>query len=166
MTSFGYGAAAYHSAGMPDPATVPGAYDGVLWRRTLAYLFDICFIGVLWVFLAIAFAVLTVLSLGLLGPLLWFIFGLVPLALAYHTVLLSSPWSATLGMRMFDVELRSVTGERPDFLQALAQTALFYFTVGITCSLILLVALLNRHRRTLHDMLAGTVLVRRFPVPR
>lgn len=68
-------------------------------------------------------------------------------------------------MRLFDVELRSVTGERPGFFQALVQTALFYFTVGATCSLILLFALLNRHKRTLHDMLAGTVVVRRFPLP-
>jgi uncharacterized RDD family membrane protein YckC len=161
MTSFGYASPAYHGAGMPDPATVPAAYDGVLWRRTLGYLVDLCCIGVIEIFVWIIFAVLWVLSLGLLSPVLWFVFGLIPLA--YHTLLLSGPWSATLGMRLFDVELRSVTGERPGFLQALAQTALFYITVGVTCSLILLVVLLNRHKRTLHDMLAGTVVVRRFP---
>ena len=93
---------------------------------------------------------------------LWFLFGLIPLA--YHTLLLSGPRSATVGMRLFDVELRSVTGERPGFLQALIQTALFYITVGATCSLILLLVLFSRHKRTLHDMLAGTVVVRRFPV--
>jgi uncharacterized RDD family membrane protein YckC len=163
MASFGYGSTAYHDASMPDPATVPEAYEGVLWRRTLAYFVDLCFIGVLAVFVWIVFAVLWVLSFGLLGPVLWFLFGLIPLA--YHTLLLSSSWSATLGMRLFDLELRSVTGERPGFLQALAQTALFYITVGVTCSLILLIALLNRHKRTLHDMLAGTVVVRRFPAP-
>jgi len=53
---------------------------------------------------------------------------------------------------------------RPGFLQALAQTALFYITVGVTCSLILLFVLFNRRKRTLHDFLAGTVLVRAFPV--
>jgi uncharacterized RDD family membrane protein YckC len=67
-------------------------------------------------------------------------------------------------MRLFDVELRSVTGERPGFAQALVQTALFYITVGATCSLILLLVLFNRHKRTLHDMVAGTVVVRRFPI--
>lgn len=162
MASFGYSSTAYRDAGMPDPAAVPEAYEGVLWRRTLAYFVDLCCIGVLAAFVWIAFVVLWVLSFGLLGPVLWFLFGLIPLA--YHTLLLSGPWSATLGMRLFDVELRSVTGERPGFLQALAQTALFYLTVGATCSLILLFALLNRHKRTLHDVLAGTVMVRRFPV--
>jgi uncharacterized RDD family membrane protein YckC len=49
-------------------------------------------------------------------------------------------------------------------LQALIQTALFYITVGATCSLILLLVLFNGHKRTLHDMVAGTVMVRRFPI--
>jgi uncharacterized RDD family membrane protein YckC len=160
MASFGYTATNHHA--MPDPAALPEAYEGVLPRRVLAYFVDLCVIAVLAVLFWIVFAVLWVLSLGLLGPVLWFLFGLIPLA--YHTLLLSSPWSATLGMRLFNLELRSVTGERPGFLQALAQTALFYITVGATCSLILLVALLNRHKRTLHDLLAGTVMVRRFPV--
>src|SRR5215831_10943506 len=134
MASFGYAPTSYDERGMPDPMALPEAYEGVLWRRTLAYLVDLCVIGVLAAFVWVVFA--------LLGPILWFLFGLIPLA--YHTLLLSGPRSATVGMRLFDVELRSVTGERPDFLQALIQTAQFYITVGATCSLILLVALLNR----------------------
>jgi uncharacterized RDD family membrane protein YckC len=160
--NFGYASAPFHATGMPDPATLPEAYDGVIWRRTLAYFIDLCCIGVLAVLLWIIFAVLWLVSFGLLGPVLWFLFGLIPLA--YHTLLLSGRRSATWGMRCFDVELRSVTGERPGFLQALAQTALFYITVGATCSLILLFVLFNRRKRTLHDLLAGTVLVRAFPV--
>jgi uncharacterized RDD family membrane protein YckC len=162
MASFGYASAFHNDRAMPDPAALPEAYEGVLWRRTLAYFVDLCVIGVLAVFCWIIFALLWLLSFGLLGPVLWFLFGLIPLA--YHTFLLSGPWSATIGMRLFGVELRSVTGERPGFLQAWIQTALFYFTVGATCSLILLLALFNRHKRTLHDMLAGTVMVRRFPM--
>jgi len=123
---------------------------------------DLVCIGALAIVVWCAFAVLWLLSLGLLGPVLWFLFGLLPLA--YHTLLLSGRRSATFGMRWFDLELRSVSGERPGFLQALAQTALFYITVGLTCSLILLFALLNRRRRTLHDVLAGTVMVRTLPL--
>jgi len=162
MASFGDASTFCDDRGMPDPAAVPEAYEGVLWRRTLAYFVDLCMIGLIMVLCWIVFAVLWLLSFGLLGPVLWFVFGLIPLA--YHTLLLSGPRSATVGMRLFDVELRSVNGERPSFLQALIQTALFYFTVGMTCSLILLLVLFNRHKRTLHDMLAGTVMVRRFPV--
>jgi uncharacterized RDD family membrane protein YckC len=89
---------------------------------------------------------------------LWFCWALIPLA--YHTLLLSGPRSSTWGMRFFDLELRSWDGDRPVFLQALAQTALFYLTVGATGSIILLFSLLNRRKRTLHDVLAGTVMVR------
>jgi uncharacterized RDD family membrane protein YckC len=160
MASFGYTSVPYN-AGLPDPAAFPEAYEGVLLRRALAYFVDLLAIGVIAVLVWIVFAILWFVSFGLLGPVLWFLFGLIPLA--YHTLLLSGPWSATVGMRLFDVELRSVSGERPGFLQALAQTALFYVTVGATCSLILVIALLNRHKRTLHDWLAGTVVVRRFP---
>jgi uncharacterized RDD family membrane protein YckC len=149
--------------GIPDPAAFPELYEGVLWRRVTAYLLDLLIIGIIMVGVWVVFAVLWLLSFGLLGPLLWFVFGLIPLA--YHTLLLSGRHSATFGMRSFDLELRSVTGERPGFLQALVQTALFYVTVGMTCSLILLVALFNRRRRTLHDFLAGTVMVRTLPAP-
>ncbi len=160
---FDFSQRGYPDRDMPDPAIYPEIYDGVLWRRIFAYLVDLVCIGVIAVVVWLVFAVLWLLSFGLLGPLLWFLFGLLPLA--YHTLLLSGRHSATLGMRCFDLELRSVSGERPGFLQALMQTALFYITVGLTCSLILLVALFNRRRRTLHDALAGTVMVRTLPVP-
>jgi uncharacterized RDD family membrane protein YckC len=159
----GYDFPWYDRFAIPDPASFPELYEGVLWRRVFAYMVDLLFIGIIAIGAWVVFALLTVLSLGLLGPLLWFLFGLIPLA--YHTLLLSGRHSATFGMRCFDLELRSVTGERPSFLQALLQTALFYVTVGMTGSLILLVALFNRRRRTLHDFLAGTIMVRTLPAP-
>jgi uncharacterized RDD family membrane protein YckC len=45
-------------------------------------------------------------------------------------------------------------------LQALAHAVLFYLTIGATCSLILLFALINRRSRTLHDVLSGMLMVR------
>jgi uncharacterized RDD family membrane protein YckC len=68
-------------------------------------------------------------------------------------------------MRAFGIEVRSWTGDRPDHLQALVQTVLFYVSTAATCSLILLVALFERRRRTVHDMVAGTLVIRRFPEP-
>ena len=152
-------ASAYHDAGTPEPTTRPDLFEGVLWRRAAAYLIDACCIGAIVVVLWFFFLLLTVLSFGLLGPVLWFFLGLAPLA--YHTLLVSGRHSATLGMRAFDLRLYSWDGERPVFLQALAHTALFYLTVGATCSLILLFALFNRRRRTLHDVLTGMLMLRR-----
>ena len=113
--NFGFASTPYHAAGMPDPATLPEAYEGVIWRRTLAYFIDLCCIGVVAVLFWIVFSVLWVVSFGLLGPVLWFLFGLIPLA--YHTLLLSGRRSATWGMRCFDVELRSITAIVPGFFR-------------------------------------------------
>jgi hypothetical protein len=58
----------YDDRGMPDPVALPEAYEGVLWRRTLAYFVDFCVIGIIAAFCWIVFAVLWPLSFGLLGP--------------------------------------------------------------------------------------------------
>lgn len=152
-------ASSYREIGVPDPTTRPELFDGVLWRRAFAYLIDLVCIGLIACVLWLVFAILTVVSFGLLAPVLWFLFGLIPLA--YHTLLISGRHSATFGMRAFDVQVQSWNGERPLFLQALAHVALFYLTVPPTCGLILLAALFNWRKRTLHDALAGLVLVRR-----
>jgi uncharacterized RDD family membrane protein YckC len=153
--------------GLPDPVSHPELFAGVLRRRFFAYLLDAFCIGAIMVATWLLFALLTVLSLGLLAPVLWFLFGLIPLA--YHTLMVSGPRAATLGMRAFDLQLRSWDGERPIFLQALAHAALFYLTVAATCFLILLFALFNRRKRTLHDVLSGMLMVRnpaaiRYPI--
>jgi uncharacterized RDD family membrane protein YckC len=152
-----------HSApGRPALAGRSGGFDGVLWRRAAAYLIDVLWIAAIMVATWLLFALLTVLSLGLLAPGLWFLFGLVPLA--YHTLLVGGPHAATFGMRAFDLEPRSADGGRPGFLQALAHAALFYLTVGATGSLVLLVALFNRRKRTLHDLLTGMLMLRANPM--
>jgi uncharacterized RDD family membrane protein YckC len=148
----------YRDTGMPDARTHPELFDGVLWRRAFTYLIDICVIGAILIAAWITFALLTVLSFGVLAPGLWFLFGLIPLA--YHTLLVGGRYGATIGMRLLDLELRSWDGERPAFLQALAHAALFYLTVGATGCLILLFALVNRRCRTLHDVLSGMLMVR------
>ena len=144
--------------GLPDPALYPELFDSVLWRRAFAYLIDAVCIGAIIVAAWVAFLILTVLSLGLLWPAVWLL-GLIPLA--YHTLLISGPHAATFGMRVFDLQLRSWNGKRPVFLQALAHAVLFYLTVGATCFLVLLFALFNRRKRTLHDVLTGMLMVRR-----
>jgi uncharacterized RDD family membrane protein YckC len=146
------------AAGMPDPVLHAVLFDGVLWRRSLAYLIDAVCIGVIVAAAWVAYLVLTMLTLGLLWPAVWLL-GLIPLA--YHTLLVGGPRAATLGMRALDLQLRALDGERPVFLQALAHTVLFYLTVGPSCFLVLLFALFNRRQRTLHDVLSGMLMVRR-----
>jgi uncharacterized RDD family membrane protein YckC len=62
-------------------------------------------------------------------------------------------------MQFMGIEVRSLNGARPNLLQAFAMTALFYLSVAVTTSLILLVALFNDRRRCAHDILSGTIVV-------
>lgn len=142
----------------PDPLERPELYDGLIWRRVVAYILDVLLIAGLSLCAWVVFGLAGILSFGLLTPL--GIMALAVLPVAYHSFFLGRQ-GATPGMRIFDVEVRSWTGGRPDYFQAFLVTVLFYTTVAVTAWLVLAVALFNDRRRTLHDFLAGTVAVRR-----
>ncbi len=142
----------------PDSLAEPDLYDGVLPRRITAYVLDLALILGLWIALSIAFGVAGILTFGALTPL-----GLVVLAvlpIAYHTIFISRH-GATPCMRVFDLEVRSWTGRPADYSQAFLTTVLFYASVGLTAWLVLLVPLFTDRNRTLHDILAGTIVLRR-----
>ena len=142
----------------PDPLDNPSLYAGIRMRRIVGYVVDLVIIAILWGIAWFAAIMLGLVTLGLLWPLLVVAVGLVPLA--YHTLTIASAGSATVGMRLFDVEVRSWTGRRPDFWQALIMTVIYMLTVWPTALLILLVSLFDRRARTLHDILSATVVVR------
>jgi uncharacterized RDD family membrane protein YckC len=140
----------------PDPFANPALFDGVLWRRPLAYLIDLVIIGLLcgaWLWMVL-------LSFGLLWALTSLAFLLIPIL--YHAWLVGGPRSATLGMRLCGLEVWGWEGEPPDFWQALLMAVLFYVTVVCTSLLILLVVLINDRHRTVHDYLSGVVVIRRL----
>ncbi len=142
----------------PDPLAEPDLFDGVLSRRVTAYVLDLVLILGLWVALSMAFGVAGILTFGALTPL-----GLVVLAVlpvAYHTFFIGRD-GATPGMRVFDLEVRSWTGRPPDTSQAFLTTVLFYASISLTAWLVLLVPLFTDRNRTLHDILAGTIVLRR-----
>jgi uncharacterized RDD family membrane protein YckC len=143
----------------PDPLAHPELYDGLLWRRTLAYLFDLIVIGLLLLAGWGGLIILSLLSFGLLLPLVPLLVALIPIA--YHALQVGGRHHATIGMRLFDLEVKSWTGGQPDVWQGFLMAALFYATLAATCFLIMLIALFNDRRRTLHDYLAGVVVVRR-----
>lgn len=145
----------------PEPFFEPEYYWGVVWRRIFAYcVIDALVVVLLWALAAALFAGLTVVSLGGLSA-IWTLYGFVPLA--YHTLTIGGRHSATWGMRLMGIEVRDWSGGRPSYLQALALTVVFYLTTAATAFFVLLLVLFNRRRRTLHDFLAGTVVIRRFP---
>jgi uncharacterized RDD family membrane protein YckC len=144
-----------------DPFTDPAQFDGVLWRRSFAYLVDLAVLVGLLLLYKILLVALTVVTFGLATPLLLLLAAAVPVA--YHTLTIGGPGSATLGMRLFGLRVRVWNGGKPGYIQALLHTAVFYVTTSFTGGLILLWPLFSNRRRCLHDQLCGTFVVRRSP---
>ena len=154
----------YHWQGeAPDPVAIPALFEGTRGRRVVAYLIDVvivvCLAGLLW----LAGSVFIVLTLGALTPLI--ILGATLLPIAYHTFFIGGPRNATLGMQMMDLRVVAWNGNRPSYLQAAVQTALFYLTVPTTNGLILLVSLFNDRGRCVHEMLCGTLTINDLALP-
>jgi uncharacterized RDD family membrane protein YckC len=141
----------------PDPLDEPALFDGVLWRRVVAYLLDVTLIAMLSLGAWLVFVLVGILTFGALTPLGIVVLAVLPVG--YHTVFLGRH-GATPAMRLFDLQLRSWTGRPPDYSQAFLTTVLFYASVSLTAWLVLLVPLFTERWRTLHDILAGTVMVR------
>ena len=141
----------------PDPLDDPDLYDGISLRRVLAYLIDLMAIGVLWVAALSALSLLTAVSMGLLLP--FKVFALAVLPLTYHTFFIGRN-GGTPGMRLLDVEVRTWDGAPPNYVQALLHTVMFYASVSLTAWIILIMVFFDDRRRTLHDMLAGSVCLR------
>lgn len=143
-----------------DPWKHPELFRGITARRVFAYLIDLVMVAIAVSAVWFGFGILGVVSFGLLFPLQALAVALTPLA--YHTLLIASSGSATLGMRMMGIRVASLTdvgSGRPTLFQAMIQTVAFYGSIALTSFLVLAVALFNPRRRTLHDWLAGTVVV-------
>ena len=131
--------------------------QGVLPRRCVAWVIDIVLIAILCTVLWSVLGLFGVLTLGLGMPLL----GILPLVpFCYNLLFLASPMAATPGQSMMGLGVRRNDDlGRPEFLQALVSTLVYYVTLATT-GLLLLIALVTIRRRTLHDLASGLVVVR------
>jgi uncharacterized RDD family membrane protein YckC len=149
---------------LPDPATAPELFDGLLTRRVMAYLVDLVIMSCI------------VLALGLIGTLLgFFTFGLawvslifvVPAAIVlYYAATLGSPRRATIGMQMMDIVLTPTRGQPLDGWMATLHALVFWVTIWICWPVTLLFALFTPRRQMIHDFIMGTLMVRRSPMMR
>ncbi|MGB3540364.1 MAG: RDD family protein [Mesorhizobium sp.] len=133
-------------------------YEGVRTRRVIAVMIDYLIVALLTIPVAILVFLLGVLTLGL-G---WMLFSiLVPaVALLYIWNTLGSADQATTGMKLMGVRLDRLDGRPIDGLTAVVHTVLFWAGNVILTPLILLVTLFSDRKRTLHDLLLGTVVTR------
>lgn len=130
---------------------------GVLRRRCAAWVVDAMLIAGLAALAWQACLIFGILTLGLGLPL----FSALPaIPILYTWLFVASSMGATPGMALFDlVVARDADYGPPGPIAALAWAAGFYVTVAVG-AIWLGVALLTNRRRTLHDILAGLVIVR------
>ncbi|MGE3305513.1 MAG: RDD family protein [Rhizobiaceae bacterium] len=134
------------------------AFDGVRRRRLFAFLIDYALVALLWVPAAILVGILGVLTLGL-G---WMLYGILypAIALLYVARSVGGPRQATPGMRMMGIRLDRYDGQRIDGLFAVLHFLLFWGLNVVLTPFVLLASLVLDHKRTVHDLLLGTVVTR------
>lgn len=151
------------SVNLPDPKTSPELFDGVLTRRVMAYLIDLVVISAISLLFLMLTIVAGFLTLGLAWISLPFI---VPVAVfLYYVVTLGSSRRATYGMQFCDLVLTPVSGPPLEGWKALLHPFVFWVTIWIFWPL-LLVGLFTQRRQLIHDMITGTLMLRRSPMER
>jgi uncharacterized RDD family membrane protein YckC len=158
------GSAWRNDGGVPhhafDPAFEPELFRGVLTRRVFAFLIDLVVLSVPVVFGYVFIAVFGLLTLGLGWMLFWLAWPASVLwAIVYYGASLGGPHSATLGMRVMDIEMRTWYGAPGYFVLGAMHAVLFWVSISFLTPLIVLVGLFNGRRRLLHDFVLGTVVV-------
>jgi uncharacterized RDD family membrane protein YckC len=134
------------------------AYDGVRTRRIVAFLLDYLIVGLLLIPFGILVFVLGLLTLGLAWSLFAVLAPVVAIIYVWHT--LGGPNQATTGMRAMGIRLDRLDGRPIDGMTAVVHSVLFWAGNVILSPLVLLVTLFTDRKRTLHDLLLGTVVTR------
>ena len=143
-----------------DPVANPELFEGVLARRCVALLIDVVIIAIPVVFVAIFIFIFGIITLGLGWALYWLISpASVVWAIAYYGMTFGSPASATIGMRVMDIEMRTWYGAPAYFVLGAVHAVVYWLTVSFLTPFVLLVAFFNERRRLLHDMLVGTTVI-------
>ena len=147
-----------------DPAANPELFDGVLARRLIAFVIDLLILAIPVVFGALFMLATTIATLGIaaiffaiLSPLFWPL--IVVWAICYYGFTFGSPASATIGMRVMDLEMRTWYGAPAYFVLGCVHAIVYWVTVSFLTPFVLLVGFFNARGRLLHDILVGTVVI-------
>jgi uncharacterized RDD family membrane protein YckC len=143
-----------------DPDLEPELFRGVLTRRVFAFLIDLVVLSVPVILGYVFIAVFGLLTLGLGWVLFWLAWpASVIWAIVYYGASLGGAHSATLGMRVMDLELRTFYGAPGYFVLGAMHAVLFWVSISFLSPLVVLVGLFNGRRRLLHDIVLGTVII-------
>jgi uncharacterized RDD family membrane protein YckC len=143
-----------------DPALDPELFAGVPARRVVAFAIDV---AVILAPVALAFVCIILFGLVTFGfgwALLWLLYpGTVIWALVYYGATFANPASATIGMRLMGLEMRTWYGAPSYFLLGAVHAVAFYVSMSALSPLVLLVCLFNARQRLLHDIVLGTIVI-------
>jgi uncharacterized RDD family membrane protein YckC len=143
-----------------DPLRSPELFEGVLARRVVAFIIDFIIISIPVVLAAMFIFAFGIVTLGLGFALYWLLPpGAVVWALVYFGASLGGPRSATIGMRVMDLEMRTWYGAPAYFVLGAVHAIVFWISISALTPFILLVAFFNERRRLLHDIVLGTVVI-------
>jgi uncharacterized RDD family membrane protein YckC len=143
-----------------DPLANPELFEGVLARRCIAFLIDFIIIGIPALLAGLFIFIVGLVTFGLGWLLYWLLWpATVIWAIVYYGMTFGGPASATIGMRVMDLEMRTWYGTPAYFVLGAVHAIVYWLTVSFLTPLILLVALFNERRRLLHDMLVGTIVI-------
>lgn len=143
-----------------DPIRNPELFDGVLPRRIIAFVVDVVVILAPVMMAAVFIFFFGIVTLGLGWALYWLLSpAAIIWALVYCAITLGGPKSATVGMRMMDLEMRTWYGAPCYSVLGAVHPILFWLSVSTLTPFILLVAFFNERRRLLHDIVLGTVVI-------
>lgn len=144
------------------PSTDWRAYRGVLSRRIFAFLIDYAIVALLWVPAAVVVFFLGIITLGLGWMLYPALFVIV--AMLYFGLTVGGPNQASVGMNVMDLAVMRTDGRPMDFLTSVVYLVLFWIGNALLTPFILLIGLFTDRSRLLHDLLLGTVVVRRSSI--
>jgi len=143
-----------------DPDLQPELFRGVLTRRAIAFFIDLFVLAVPVILACLFILVFGIVTLGLGLALFWLLWpATVIWSLVYYGATLGGPNSATIGMRVMDLELRTWYGAPGYFVLGAVHGLCFWISVSVLSPLVLLLGLFNSRRRLLHDILLGTVVI-------
>jgi uncharacterized RDD family membrane protein YckC len=143
-----------------DPSIQPELFRGVATRRVFAFLIDLVVLSIPVILGYVFIAVFGLITLGLGWALFWLAWpATVIWAVVYYGASLGGPYSATMGMRVMDLELRTWYGAPGYFVLGAMHAVLFWISVSFLSPLVVLVGLFNGRRRLLHDIILGTVVI-------
>ncbi|WP_420395659.1 RDD family protein [Nioella sp.] len=141
------------TSALPDPDRQAVFYDGIPAKRLFAWVVDVALIFIAMLLLG----VLTLSIAWFLWPLFW-----IATSFLYRSITIASG-SATLGMRLMNIELRNAQGQRLNGTEAMMHTGGYLLCASFFLPHVLsigMIALSQRHQ-SLPDAFLGTAAINR-----